>query len=217
MSDHDSGRDISRRDALRILGAIPLTGALHWTPLDVDRANRAMEQREADEAPTAALKFFTPHEYATVHMLVDMIIPQDERSGSATDARVPEFMDSMLAEASERTRTEMHGGLAWLDSECNKRYTTNFLRSTVAQREAVLNDIAWPKRARPEMAHGVAFFSSFRDLTASGFFSSEMGYRDVQYKGEVFNPDWNGCPPEALAKLGVSYDVMQNRPNQRAG
>lgn len=211
-----SDNEISRRDALKLLGIVPLTGALHWTPLDVDRANRELQQH-ADDAPPAALKFFTAHEYATVHVLVDMIIPRDERSGSATDARVPEFMDFMLAEASERTRTEMHGGLVWLDTECNRRHGANFLHSTPAQRTAVLDDIAWPKRARAELAHGVAFFNNFRDLTASGFFSSEMGYRDVQYRGEVFNPNWNGCPPEALAKLGVSYDVMRSRPGQRGG
>lgn len=214
MSDNDDG--ISRRDALKLLGAIPLTGALHWTPLDVDRANRQMQQHATDEAPANTLKFFTPHEYATVRVLVDIVIPRDERSGSATDARVPEFMDFMLSGMSELARTEMHGGLAWLDAECNKRYGADFLRSTSTQRTAILDDIAWPKRAQPGLSHGVAFFNSFRDLTASGFFSSEMGYRDLQYKGEVFNPNWDGCPPEALAKLGVSYDIMR-KPQHVAG
>ncbi len=210
MTDKDG---ISRRDALKILGAVPLTGALHWSALDVDRARGQVKQHAADPAPTSTRKFFTPHEYATVHVLVDMIIPRDERSGSATDARVPEFMDFMLAEASERGRTEMHGGLAWLDAECSKRFGATFLQSTLAQRRAVLDDIAWPKRVRPELSHGVAFFNSFRDLTASGFFSSEMGYKDLQYRGEVFNPNWDGCPPNALAKLGVSYDLMKGHGN----
>jgi len=75
----------------------------------------------------------------------------------------------------------------------------------------VLDDIAWPAKARPEMSHGVAFFNHFRDLTASGFFSSEMGWKDVRYVGNTFNPTWNGCPPEAMAKLGVSQDVMKTR------
>ena len=54
------------------------------------------------------------------------------------------------------------------------------------------------------MSQGVAFFNRFRDLTASGFFSSEMGWKDVRFVGNVFNPGWNGCPPEAMTKLGVS-------------
>ena len=55
------------------------------------------------------------------------------------------------------------------------------------------------------MDDGVSFFSRFRDLTASGFWSSETGVKDLRYIGSVFNPNWNGCPPEALRKLGVSY------------
>jgi len=201
---------ISRRDAVKLLAVAPLTGALHWTPNDVHRAVRQMHAAATASAP-AAHRFFTPHEHATVSLLVDLIIPADARSGSATDAGVPAFMDYMLAEAHERTQTEMRGGLAWLDAQCMQRGGTTFVGATPAQRTALLDEIAWPKRARPEMSQGVAFFNSMRDLTASGFFSSQMGYRDVQYEGEVFNPNWNGCPPAALTKLGVSYDVMKTR------
>lgn len=206
MSDNDNDRSgINRRDALKLLGALPLTGALHWTPEALARAKHTLQQDE-DAAPETRKKFFSPHEDATVRILVDMIIPRDERSGSATDARVPEFMDYMLADASERNQVEMHGGLAWLDTECRKRFGADFLRSTDAQRRQLLDDISWPERAKPEFSHGVAFFNSFRDLTASGFFSSQMGWKDVRYVGNVFNPNWNGCPPEALRQLGVSYN-----------
>jgi hypothetical protein len=204
MSD-DNKTGMNRRDALKLLGAIPLTGALHWSPEALDRAGHMLRQDDAEAVP-AKLKFFTAHENATVRILVDLIIPRDERSGSATDARVPEFMDYMLAEASERNRVEMHGGLAWLDTECRTRFNSDFIRCTDAQRKQVLDDISWPDRARPELSHGVAFFNSFRDMTASGFFSSQMGWKDVRYIGNVFNPGWNGCPAEALQQLGVSYD-----------
>lgn len=203
MSDHNKG--MNRRDALKLLGAVPLTGALHWTPDALERAKHMLQQDDA-EAPDVKRKFFSAHEDATVRILVDMIIPRDERSGSATDARVPEFMDYMLAEASERNRVEMHGGLAWLDTECRTRFNADFAKCSDAQRRQVLDDISWPQRAKPEFSHGVAFFSSFRDLTASGFFSSQMGWKDVQYIGNVFNPNWNGCPEEVLHQLGVSYD-----------
>lgn len=203
MSDHSKG--INRRDALKLLGAVPLTGALHWTPAALVRAKHMLQQDDA-ETPVAKRKFFSAHEDATVRILVDMIIPRDERSGSATDARVPEFMDYMLAEASERNRVEMHGGLAWLDTECRTRFNADFAKCSDAQRRQVLDDISWPQRAKPEFSHGVAFFSSFRDLTASGFFSSQMGWKDVRYIGNVFNPNWNGCPEEVLHQLGVSYD-----------
>ena len=53
----------------------------------------------------------------------------------------------------------------------------------MSQRTAVLDDIAWPARAKPEFAHGVAFFTSFRDLTAAGFWTTRMGIDDLQYLG----------------------------------
>ncbi|MND07694.1 hypothetical protein D3C83_298540 [compost metagenome] len=68
----------------------------------------------------------------------------------------------------------------------------------------MLDEIAWPRRARPEVAEGVAFFNSFRDLTATGFFTSKMGMEDLRYMGNTYVAEWTGCPPEALAKLGVS-------------
>jgi hypothetical protein len=97
----------------------------------------------------------------------------------------------------------MRGGLAWLDLECQDRHDKTFLDCTADQRTAVLDDIAWPQKAKPELSQGIAFFSSFRDLTAGGFFSSKMGVEDLKYLGNTMNPNWSGCPPEALKKLGV--------------
>jgi len=105
----------------------------------------------------------------------------------------------------------MRGGLGWLDIESSERFGKTFVKSTDAERRQILDDIAWPKKARPEMAHGVAFFTRFRDLTAAGFFSSAMGYKDVRFVGNVAVADWNGCPTEAMAKLGVSQDLMKTR------
>jgi hypothetical protein len=100
-------------------------------------------------------------------------------------------------------QTPMRGGLAWIDLECQDRFDKRFLDCSAGERAAVLDDIAWPQKARPEHAHGVAFFNSFRDLTAAGFFSSKMGVDDLQYMGNVMVPEWKGCPDEAHRKLGV--------------
>jgi gluconate 2-dehydrogenase gamma chain len=198
--------EMNRRDALKVIGLAPLAASIGVAPTHLERVVRKMEALEAG-VTAAAPAFFTPHEWATVRLVVDYIIPRDERSGSATDAKVPEFLDFLLAdtETTAANRTSMHGGLAWLDNECQHRFTKSFIGATDAQRRQVLDDIAWPKKARPEMHYGVMFFSRFRDLTASGFFSSQMGWQDVQYKGNLALPAWNGCPPAALAKLGVSY------------
>ena len=202
--------DVSRRDALKLLGAVPLAGALDWSAPSVERATRMVAQLHAEDAQPAAYKpkFFTAHEWRTVRVLSDMIIPKDERSGSATDAKAPEFIDFMLAEkdTSEGSRVSMRGGLAWLDNEMRHRFDKDFLGASDAQRRAVLDDIAYPKKAKPEHAAGVSWFNRFRSNVGSAFFSSAMGWQDLRYVGNVFNPNWNGCPPEATKKLGVSYE-----------
>lgn len=206
--------DLTRRDALKAFAAVSIGGALDFTPPSVERALRGMERLEEQGTPYTP-KFFNRHEWRTVRLLADYVIPRDERSGSATDARVPEFIDFLMSDkdASEGSKTSMRGGLAWLDNEARHRFGKSFVDAADAQRRAILDDIAWPAKAKPEFSHGVNFFNRFRDLTASGFFSSAMGWKDVQYIGNTFNPNWNGCPPAALEKLGVSYDVMNSRTN----
>jgi len=195
--------DLTRRESLRILAGIPLLAA-GLSPQTVVRGVQAARRARESGSPYTPV-FFTAHEYQTVVVLVDLIIPRDERSGSATDAAVPEFIDYIVGDQREM-QTPIRGGLGWLDIECQERFGQRFLGAGDAQRRAVLDDIAWPKKARPEMSQGVAFFNHFRDLTASGFFSSRMGVADLQYLGNVVVPEWKGCPPAALAKLGVSYD-----------
>ena len=191
---------MNRRETVKVLAA----GVGFWlTPLEVRRAAEfAAKARSAGRGYEP--KFFTPHEWETVRVLVDLVIPRDGRSGSATDAGVPEFMDFVLSDEPSR-RTAMRGGLAWLDHECDDRYGKTFVASADAERAAVLDDIAWPNKAKPAVAPGVAFFNAFRDLTASGFWSSKMGVQDLRYMGNVVVPEWKGCPPEQLQKLGVRY------------
>jgi hypothetical protein len=203
--------DVGRRDALKTFGFVGLASALDVTVPQLERATNAMAAL-AQQRPAFTPKFFSSHEWQTVRVLVDYVIPRDARSGSATDAKVPEFMDFLLAdkEASENTRTSMRGGLAWMDEEARHRFSKTFVAATDAQRRKILDDIAWPAKAPADLSHGVAFFTRFRDMTASGFFSSFMGWQDVKYIGNVFN-HWDGCPPAALDKLGVSYDVMKSK------
>jgi hypothetical protein len=201
--------DLSRREALLALGATPLAGLLDWSAPSIDRAQKLVEAlAAAPDAPAAYTpKFFTAHEWRTVRVLADLVIPRDERSGSATDAKAPEFVDFMLAEkdTSERSRVAMRGGLAWLDTEMRRRTGHDFLSGTPGQRTALLDDIAWPKKAAPEHRAGATWFDRFRDSIGAAFFSSPLGWQDLRYMGNVFNPGWNGCPPAALAKLGVTY------------
>ena len=196
---------MNRRDILKILLAAP-AATFSWTEAEAAQAvASAQAARAATTAKPFVPKFFTATEFKLVRTLADIIIPKDERSGSASDAGVPEFMDFMMIDQPTR-QIAMRGGLAWLDSECQERFDKTFLDCIETERTAVLDDIAWPAKARPELSHGVAFFNSFRDLTASGFWTTRMGIDDLQYMGNRSVARWNGCPPEALKKLGVSYD-----------
>jgi hypothetical protein len=215
-----SNKVISRRRALQVLGAVPVAAAIGQQP---GQQQKPLTPAVTPQVPTgpvapqaagaAGQRFFNAHEWKTVRVLVDYIIPRDARSGSATDAKVPEYIDYLLSEkdASLNTQTAWRGGLAWLDAESQRRFAHPFLLASDAQRRALLDDIAYPDKAKPEMRYGVAFFNRVRDMTASGFYSSAIGWKDVQYIGNVFNPGYDGCPPPALEKLGVSYDLMQTR------
>lgn len=193
---------MKRRDVLRILLAAP-AATFSWTEAEARQAVRSAQTARA--AAPFVPQFFTAGEFRLVRVLADIVIPKDERSGSASDAGVPEFMDFMMIDQPAR-QVAMRGGLAWLDVECQHRFDRMFLDCSDAERTAVLDDIAYPERADPSRAHGVAFFNSFRDLTATGFWTTRMGIDDLQYLGNRSVARWTGCPDEALKKLGVSYD-----------
>jgi gluconate 2-dehydrogenase gamma chain len=201
-------KNITRRAALGILGGAPVAAAMVWTPAEAEQAHHDAQQARAAAAKTAKAfkpKFFTAHEYATVGLLVDLIIPRDDRSGSATDAGVPEFMDFMMVDTPSR-QVAMRGGLALIDRLCEQRYDKRFTALTDAQRRAILDEIAYTTNPDPGLHQAVSFFSSFRDLTASGFWTTKMGIEDLQYQGNAFVDEWNGCPDAALKNLGVSYE-----------
>jgi len=208
MTAQSNKSKLDRREAVKALSLIPFAFSFDLTAAQRERAAQAMTA-PVNYAP----KFFNANEWKTVRMLADYIIPADDRSGSATDAKVPEYIDFLMADkdASDSSKIAMRGGLGWLNFESLERFGKTFVNATDGQRRQILDDIAWPKKARPEMSHGVAFFNRFRDLTASGFFSSEMGWKDVRYVGNVFAPNWAGCPPEALSKLGVTGNEMKTR------
>jgi len=195
---------MNRRDAARLLAVAPVATAFRWAPESVREAAALAREALAGQGPPFQPKFFTAHEWRTVRVLVDLIIPADEHSGSATQAGVPEFIDFMCVD-DKSLQTPVRGGLAWLDTTAQETFGKPFVGGAAAERTGILDRIAWPKKAKPEDAQGAAFFTSFRDLTASGFYSSRMGVHDLRYLGNTFVHEWNGCPPEALAKLGVHY------------
>lgn len=197
--------DLTRREAVAVLAAT--AGAfLLPTPAEARATHRLVRLERAGLAERGAVyapKVYNAHEWATVTLLVDLIIPKDATSGAATDAAVPEFMDTML-DLEPTMKTANRGGLAWLDHESHQRFSKTFVDATDAERHTILDDIAFPRRARPELALGAAWFNSFRDFTASGFFTSEMGVNDLGYMGNTAVAEWTGCPTVNYTRLGVT-------------
>lgn len=148
-------------------------------------------------------KFFTEHEMATITILSDIIIPKDEVSGSATDAGVPDFIEFIVKDMPDN-QVPMRGGLRWLDRESLQRFQKPFKEIEPAQRIGIVDDIAYPLKAKPQMSQGVAFFSLMRDLTSTGFYTSKIGIADIGYVGNQPN-QWNGVPDDILKQYGLAY------------
>lgn len=198
------GARTNRREMLKAAAGAAVVAALPITPADAERAmahvERALEQ-QAQGAPYAP-KFFKPDEWRQIRVMVDLIIPADERSGSATQAGVPQYMDFFCTEYP--SYAWVRDALRWFDGFAYNTYKKSFVRCTDAERRALFDQVAWPARAKPEVRDGVNHFNRLRDFTASGFFSSRVGVRDLGYVGNVAIPSWNGCPPAALRHLGVA-------------
>lgn len=169
----------------------------------VSGINRMKEELANEKMINAQPAFFTPEEMATITILSDIIIPKDNISGSASDAKVPDFIEFIVKDMPEH-QTPLRGGLRWLDMQCLNRYAKSFKDCNGTQQMEIVDEIAWPKKAKKEMMQGVAFFNLMRNLTATGFYTSEIGVKDVGYIGNVPN-QWNGVPDEVLKQYNLSY------------
>ncbi|MFC4873687.1 gluconate 2-dehydrogenase subunit 3 family protein [Negadavirga shengliensis] len=148
--------------------------------------------------------FFTEEERKKLDLLVDIIIPADDVSGSATDAGVPDFIEFMMKDIPSY-QTPMRGGLFWLDHRADELFGEKFLDISKDQRIQIIDEIAYPDKAIPEVESGVRFFNMLRNLTATGFFTSEEGFKDLGYVGNRPNA-WDGVPEEVLSKHGLEND-----------
>ncbi|MBL7730248.1 MAG: gluconate 2-dehydrogenase subunit 3 family protein [Chitinophagaceae bacterium] len=169
--------------------------------------DRNPDELKYEKKLLAEEKFFTPHEFATISVLCDIIIPKDEVSGSASEAKVPEFIEFIVHDMPGH-QVPLKGGLRWLDLQCLKRYNKDFRDCTSQEQLAIVDEIAYPKKAKPEMSQGVKFFSLMRDLTATGFYTSEIGLKDVGYIGNK-PTQWNGVPTDVLAQYKMAYSEKE--------
>jgi hypothetical protein len=204
---------MNRRESLKALGLTTLSAGLL-----LDACNPpAPVVKEAPVAPTdvagrepfeverdkklQAEKFFTEAELATITVLVDIILPKDSHSGSASEAGVPAYIEFVSKDEPEH-QVPLRGGLRWMDLQCLESYGHAFVDCSSSQQIELIDKIAYPGKADPAMQQGVAFFSRLRDLTASGFYTSKIGVQDLGYMGN--HPGkWEGVPADVLKQYGM--------------
>lgn len=204
---------MNRRDSLKAIGITTLSSALlleacktEKSPAIVDKDNltttAGREEFEMERLKKLrAETFFDEHEMKTIAVLADIIIPADAVSGSATDAEVPAFIEFIVKDIPSH-QVPMRGGLKWLDIQCLNFYQKAFLACSKEQQVEMVSKIAYPAKAAPEMTQGVVFFNRMRNLTASGFYTSKIGIKDIGYVGNVPNV-WEGVPADVLAQYGL--------------
>jgi gluconate 2-dehydrogenase gamma chain len=212
---------MKRRESLKALALGAISTSALLTACDTEKkpettapvnAGTGPDRHPVEKACDEKLmteKFFDEHEMATIAVLADIIIPKDETSGSATEAGVPAFIEFIVKDKPSH-QLPMRGGLKWLDVQCLKRFNKNFIECSSQDQLYMVDEIAFPEKAKPEMQRGVTFFNRMRDLTATGFFTSQMGVKDLGYAGNQPNR-WDGVPQDVLDQYGVKYDEKMLR------
>ena len=173
------------------------------TVAEVNMDDRMQEEKDYIVKVKAQPNFFTEHEMATITLLADIIIPKDAVSGSATDAKVPEFIEFIVKDMPDH-QVPMRGGLKWLDLHSYKKHAKAFTECSGKEQIGIVDEIAYPQKAAPELAQGVSFFNKIRDLVTTGFYTAEIGVKDLGYMGNVPNR-WEGVPDEVLKQHGFAY------------
>jgi len=201
-----SGSNVSRRGLLQILGTVPAVAAVVSAETHDHAQQGATSETPVLSGPGYKRQTFDDHQWETVKVLCDLIIPADGRSGSATQASVPEFLDDWIAyridqDGNENLKATIFGGLMWLDRESNAKFGQDFVKVSVDQQKQLLDRVAYPKKAAKEDSTWVHFFNQFRSLTVSGFFSSKEGVKDLPYLGNTAVTHWQGCDPKAWSAI----------------
>lgn len=194
---------VSRRDLFQIFGSVPAVAAFAGTAAAHPEHMHMPAQTPVPQGPYKR-QTFDDHQWHTVSVLCDLIIPADEHSGSATQAGVPEFLDDWIAfrtdqDGNEDLKAQIFGGLMWLDRESNAKFQKDFADAAADQQKQLLDRVAYPKKAAKEDHAWVVFFSELRSLTVGGYFSSKMGVAALPYIGNTAVAHWEGCDPKVWA------------------
>ena len=183
---------VSRRAALKALGTgIGTVAALPWLS---DEGLLAFARiQETNAAPQ--LKVLSPSQFATLEVLVDAIIPTDQRSPGAKQARVADYIDLLLSESDRELSLEWIGGLAALDADAVLRFQAPFAKLGATQVDLILQTISRNEKAPRTLLE--TFFVMAKQATIRGYYTSEIGiHQDLRYKGNQFLREFVGCQTE---------------------
>lgn len=112
------------------------------------------------------LRFFTPAEHKALAELMELIIPTDDHSPGAREARTADFADWMVFHSSVETQKVWREGLRTLTPES---------LPAAAAREDV-------------------FFLRLKLMTVDGYYTSEIGIeKDLGYRGNQYLTKYEGC------------------------
>jgi hypothetical protein len=184
--------EVSRRTALRALGtAIGTVAALPW--LSDDGLLAFARIQETNAAPQ--LKVLSASQFGTLEVLVDAIIPTDDRSPGAKRARVADYIDLLLSEVDRELTLEWFGGLAALDGEAALRFRAPFSRLGGGQVDTILQSISRNESAPQTPLE--TFFVMVKQATIRGYYTSNVGiHEELRYKGNQFLREFVGCQTE---------------------
>jgi gluconate 2-dehydrogenase gamma chain len=171
--------DISRRDAVRRL-AIGLVATGFLDRVAAEEVHQMAAQAAA--GGTYAPKTLTAHQYRTLEALTDLIIPVENGAPGARAAGAAAWIDTISSE-NEKLQAIYRSGLAWLDDTMKSRGAADFVSATPAQQAALLDVIAYRRNQSPELAPGIEFFAWARRMTVDAFYTSEIGIKDIDYRG----------------------------------
>lgn len=181
------GSDVSARE--------PMKSASSDTPGQDQPANTSEEPRADAPRGDHSLKFFSPHQYRTLSLLCETIIPAGDSVEGAIEAGVPGFIDLLTSE-SRLYQLKLGGGIMWLDAVCRVRHGRDFVDCEPREQQQILDVICDRETAKnsPPLNQGVEFFALLRKLTVDGFFTSEIGIKYLQYIGNTYLEEFPGCP-----------------------
>lgn len=184
----NSSNLITRREALQRAAAL-LGVAL--SPSIISGVLSAAEQRSLAGARPA---YLTREEFATAAAVAERILPRTDTPG-AQDVGVPAFIDLLYGKyLTAEERSTLSAGLAELDATSTRMHQVIFASLSAAQQDALLTEIAKASQARQK-----TFFHLIKELTLTGYFTSEKIGKEVTHYDPVPGR-YQGCIP--LAEVG---------------